>query len=466
LPPRARSANIAPSFQLRTTLENRMTSPPKSSPVGLFQAFTYWLKLGFISFGGPAGQIAMMHQELVERRRWISEKRFLHALNYCMVLPGPEAQQLATYIGWMMHRTWGGIIAGGLFVLPSLFILMALSYIYLAYGEVPAIAGFLYGIKPAVTALVLFAAWRIGSRALKNAWLWAISAAAFVAIFAFSLPFPLIVIGAGLIGYIGGRIAPQKFTTGGHGAAGRHYGPALIDDDTPTPEHARFNWRNAIVVASVFIAIWAIALGLLTTAYGWEGTLTQIGWFFTKAALLTFGGAYAVLPYVYQASVEHYHWLSAPQMIDGLALGETTPGPLIMIVAFVGFVGAWTRRLFGPDALFLAGCAGAVVATFFTFLPSFLFIFVGGPLVETTHGNMHFTAPLTGITAAVVGVIVNLATFFAFHVFWPAGFTGRFEWFSALLGVAAFIALFRYKAGMIVVIFTCGVIGLAYRMIA
>jgi chromate transporter len=442
-----------------------MTTTSKPAPVGLFQAFLYWLKLGFISFGGPAGQIAMMHQELVERRRWISEKRFLHALNYCMVLPGPEAQQLATYIGWMMHRTWGGIIAGGLFVLPSLFILIGLTWVYLAYGQVPAIAGFLYGIKPAVTALVLFAAWRIGSRALKNAWLWTISAVAFIAIFAFSLPFPLIVLGAGLIGYVGGRIAPDKFTTGGHGASAKHYGPALIDDDTPTPEHAKFRLRKLVLVTTVFLGIWAAGIGLLAAANGWHHTLTQIGWFFTKAALLTFGGAYAVLPYVYQASVEDYQWLSAVQMIDGLALGETTPGPLIMIVAFVGFVAAWTRQLFGPETLFLAGCAGAATATFFTFLPSFLFILAGGPLVESTHGNLKFTAPLTGITAAVVGVIVNLAAFFAWHVLWPAGFSGSFEWFAALVGCAAFIALFRFKAGMISVILASGALGLIYTMI-
>ena len=442
-----------------------MTTTSKPAPVGLFQAFVYWLKLGFISFGGPAGQIAMMHQELVERRRWISEKRFLHALNYCMVLPGPEAQQLATYIGWMMHRTWGGIIAGGLFVLPSLFILIGLTWVYLVYGQVPAVAGFLYGIKPAVTALVLFAAWRIGSRALKNAWLWSISAAAFIAIFALKLPFPLIVLAAGIIGYVGGRVAPEKFTTGGHGASAKHYGPALIDDDTPTPAHALFNWRRLVLVTVVFLGLWASVLAFLWTTLGWGNPLTQMGWFFTKAALLTFGGAYAVLPYVYQASVEGYQWLTATQMIDGLALGETTPGPLIMIVAFVGFVGAWTKQVFGPDALLLAGCAGATVATFFTFLPSFLFILAGGPLVESTHGNLKFTAPLTGITAAVVGVIVNLAVFFAWHVFWPAGFSGKFEWFAVLISVAAFIALFRFKAGMIPVILCSGVLGLIYSML-
>jgi chromate transporter len=447
-----------------TADSSQMPQPP--APVGFAEALRYWLKLGFISFGGPTGQIAIMHQDLVERNRWISEKRFLHALNYCMVLPGPEATQLATYIGWMMHRTWGGVIAGCLFVLPSLVILAALSWIYLAFGNVPLVAGLFYGIKPAVTAIVLFAAWRIGSRALKNAALWTVSLAAFVAIFVFNTPFPYIVLGAGVIGYLGGRIAPEKFATGGHGAAQKRYGAALIDDATPTPAHALFRWPRFILVLAVFLAIWAGALGALVALFGWESTLAQMGWFFTKAALLTFGGAYAVLPYVYQGGVEQHQWLTATQMIDGLALGETTPGPLIMVVAFIGFVGAWTKAALGPESLVLAGCAGAAVATFFTFLPSFLFILVGGPLVESTHGDLRFTAPLTGITAAVVGVIVNLAVFFAWHVFWPEGLSGRFEWFSLLVGLAAIVALWRYKAGMIPVIFACGAAGLIYRLIA
>jgi chromate transporter len=438
------------------------------APVSLVDAFWYWLKLGFLSFGGPTGQIAMMHQDLVERRRWISEKRFLHALNYCMLLPGPEATQLATYIGWMMHRTWGGIIAGVLFVLPSMFILMALTWIYLVFGKVPLVAGILYGIKPAVTAIVVFAAYRIGSRALKNGLLWAISAAAFVAIFAFKVPFPYIVLAAGIIGAIGGRLAPSRFVTGGgHGAAGKRYGAAIIDDDTPTPAHARFAWQRFVGFSVAGLALWAGALAWLYALHGWEGTLTQIGWFFTKAALLTFGGAYAVLPYVYQGGVETYGWLTPTQMIDGLALGETTPGPLIMIVTYVGFVGGWTKQIFGADAAALvwAGMAGGAVATFFTFLPSYLFILIGGPLVEATHGDLKFTAPLTGITAAVVGVILNLAVFFAWHVLWPAGFGGAFEWFSALAGLAAFIALFRYKAGIIPVILACGATGLAYTLL-
>lgn len=438
----------------------------RPEPVSFLEAFLYWLKLGFISFGGPAGQISMMHQELVERRRWISEQRFLHALNYTMVLPGPEAQQLATYIGWLMHGTWGGIVAGALFVLPSLIILMVLTWIYLVYSEIPAVAGILYGIKPAVTAIVLFAAYRIGSRALKNNILRAISVAAFIAIFALKLPFPHIVLIAGLIGYIGSHYMPEKFRAGGHHEKSKNtYGPALIDDHTPIPEHARFQWNRFLLLLMIGLLIWSGAMALLAMQYGWEGTLTQMGWFFTKAALMTFGGAYAVLPYVYQGGVEHYAWLNPTQMIDGLALGETTPGPLIMIVAFVGFVGGWTKALFGSDLLVLAGICGASVATLFTFLPSFVFILLGGPAVEATRHDLKFTAPLTGITAAVVGVIVNLAVFFAYHVLWPNGFDAAFEWFSALIGVAAFIALFRYKVGIVTVIGACAAIGLGYSLL-
>ena len=428
------------------------------------QAFSYWLKLGFISFGGPAGQIAIMHEELVERRRWISENRFLHALNYCMVLPGPEAQQLATYIGWLMHRTWGGIVAGGLFVLPSLFILITLSWVYMAYGNEPVIAGIFYGIKPAVTALVVHAAWRIGSRALKNAWLWGIAVASFVAIFALDAPFPLIVLAAGLIGYFGGRHAPDKFRAGGgHGKAAKVFGPAIIDDHTPTPDHALFTWPRLRKVLIVCLGLWGLAIGTLTALYSWDAVLTQMAWFFTKAALLTFGGAYAVLPYVYQGAVDHYQWLTGPQMIDGLALGETTPGPLIMVVSFVGFVGGWTKAIFGSDALLLSGAVAAAVVTFFTFLPSFFFILLGAPFIESTHGNLKFTAPLTAITAAVVGVIVNLAVFFAYHVLWPQGLGGHFEWPSAVIGLAAALALFRFKLGVIPVVLGSGVAGLAWQ---
>lgn len=438
-----------------------MTEQPE--PVSFWGAFAYWLKLGFISFGGPAGQISMMHQELVEKRRWISEHRFLHALNYTMVLPGPEAQQLATYIGWLMHGVWGGITAGVLFVLPSLFILIGLTWVYLVYGDVPAVAGVLYGIKPAVTAIVVFAAYRIGSRALKNNVLRAMAVLAFIAIFVFDISFPYIVLMAGIIAYAGSRVAPNKFSAGGHHAGSKSaYGPALIDDDTPIPTHARFKWSRVIVFALLGLFIGGAVMIMLFKAYGWDGTLTQMGWFFTKAALVTFGGAYAVLPYVYQGGVEQYAWLSGTQMIDGLALGETTPGPLIMVVAFVGFVGGWTKEIFGPDALLMAGGAGAAVATLFTFLPSFLFILIGGPAVEATRHDVKFTAPLTGITAAVVGVVLNLAVFFAYHVLWPQGFAGAFEWFSALIGVVAFIALFKYRAGIVPVIAVCALIGFVY----
>jgi len=419
--------------------------------VSFGEAFRFWLKLGFISFGGPTGQIAIMHQELVERRRWISEKRFLHALNFCMVLPGPEATQLATYIGWLMHRSWGGITAGTLFVLPSVFILIALSWVYVTYGNVPLVAGIFYGIKPAVVAIVLAAAWRIAQRALKHPALWGVAAAAFIAIFAFDAPFPAIVLAAGILGYLGGRFFPAIFSSRNSHEQTAGYGPALIDDDTPTPAHALFSWAKFCAYVGAGLALWALTIVALAAAGGWDGTLAQMGLFFSQAALLTFGGAYAVLPYVYQGAVEHYGWLTGPQMIDGLALGETTPGPLIMVVAFVGYLGA--------------GTAGALVATWFTFLPSFIFIFAGAPFVETTHGNLKFSAPLTGITAAVVGVIVNLALFFAWHVFWPGGWAGHFDWASALIGAAAFVALFRYKAGIMPVIGSCALAGLAFTLL-
>ncbi|WP_420845949.1 chromate efflux transporter [Methylophilus methylotrophus] len=436
------------------------------STISLKEAFLYWLKLGFISFGGPAGQIAIMHHDLVEKKRWISEKRFLHALNYCMLLPGPEAQQLATYIGWLMHRTLGGVIAGVLFVLPSFFILIGLAWVYMAYGSVPAVAGVLYGIKPAVVAIVLFAAYRIGSRTLKNKVLWSIAALAFIAIFLLKLPFPLIIFATGIIGYVGGRKTPQFFKVGGgHGAADKNYGKAVIDDDTPTPSHALFTWGKFWRMAGIGLAIWFATMLVLVILYGWNATLTHMGWFFTKAALMTFGGAYAVLPYVFQGAVEHYQWLSPTQMIDGLALGETTPGPLIMVVTFVGFVGGWMTHALGVDAIFSSAVAAASVVTFFTFLPSFIFIFMGAPFIETTHGNLKFTAPLTAITAAVVGVIFNLALFFAYHVFWQEELRQPLDWFVIALASAAAIAIFRFKVNVIPVILLSGLSGMIFKLI-
>ena len=442
-----------------------LDTPPAAPSFGA--ALRFWLKLGVVSFGGPAGQIAIMHTELVERRRWISERRFLHALNYCMLLPGPEAQQLATYLGWLLHRTWGGLAAGALFVLPSLAILIALSWVYVAFGDLPAVAGLFYGIKPAVVAVVLHAAWRIGGRALKNGVLWSIAGAAFVALFAFGLPFPWIVLAAALVGAIGGRVSPRHFAQGGgaHGGAGpARHAPALIDDDTPPPPHTRFSAARLAAVVGAGLVLWLGAIALLAASFGMQGLPTQMGAFFTKAALLTFGGAYAVLPYVYQAAVGEYGWLTGPQMIAGLALGETTPGPLIMVVAFVGFVGGWQAPMLGADALFASGVLAACVATFFTFLPSFLFIFAGAPLVESTHGNLRFTAPLTAITAAVVGVIVNLALFFAGHVFWPQGPGAAVDVPAVVLAALAAVALFRFKLGVIKVIAGCALAGLAWHL--
>jgi chromate transporter len=439
------------------------------------EALRFWWKLGWISFGGPAGQIAIMHRELVDVKRWISEKRFLHALNYCMVLPGPEAQQLATYLGWLMHGTWGGIVAGALFVLPSLLILIALSWLYMAYGSLPLAAAILYGIKPAVTAIVLAAAWRIGKRTLKNALLWGVAVAAFIAIFALDVPFPAIILGAAAIGVVGAHFQPSLFAGGNsHAGNATDTSDALIGDNTPTPAHCRYSPRKLIVTAGIALALGVAGFGLLTFVFGEGSTPLHMAWFFTKAALLTFGGAYAVLPYVFQGAVEHYQWLTAAQMIDGLALGETTPGPLIMVVAFVGFVGGWTDAARTASPL-LAGPGMAVVcasvATFFTFLPSFLFILAGGPLVEATHGEVRLTAPLTCITAAVVGVIVNLAVFFAWKVFWPSGsaaspFAGGFEWFAALIGAVAFVALARFQANVIAVIAACGLAGCAFKFLA
>ena len=436
------------------------TTPPPQPTLG--EAFKYWLKLGFISFGGPAGQISMMHQELVERRRWISEHRYLHALNYCMVLPGPEAIQLAIYISWLMHGVKGAVMAGVLFFLPAFVLLSVLAGVYLNYGDVPQVAGVFYAIKPAVVAVVLFAAWRIGSRSIKNGVLLGLAVLAFVSIFFFGIDFPWIVLAAALLGALGGKLMPDHFKVGGgHGASSQQYGPALIDDDTPPPAHARFSWGKLALTVAACAVLWG--LGMVWVAG--VPTLWNMGEFFTKAAFLTLGGAYAVLPYVYQNAVDHFAWLTGPQMMDGLALGETTPGPLIMIVTWVGYIGGVTQQVFPHPVA--AGLAGASVATFFTFLPSFLFILAGGPLVESTRGALRLTAPLTAITAAVVGVIVNLAVFFAWHTFWPkatlaAPFSGPFDPVAVFVAFTAFVALWRYKADIMKVIGVCAGLGLVY----
>lgn len=406
----------------------------------MLAAFKFWLLLGFISFGGPAGQIALMHTELVEKRRWISERRFLHALNYCMLLPGPEATQLAIYIGWLMHGVLGGIVAGVLFLLPSLILITGLSAIYVAYGSTATVVALLYAVKPAIVAIVIAAAWRIGSRSLRHPLLVGLAVLSFIAIL-LDTPFPVVVLAAACIGWIGVRIYPPAFASPtAHAAEGATpSAPALIDDTTPTPPHARFTWRKVILATVAGIAL--VGLGLAALAQ--FERLFNMGWFFTKAALMTFGGAYAVLPYVYQGAVEHFQWLTAAQMIDGLALGETTPGPLIMIVAFVGYLGA--------------GLAGACVAAYFTFVPSFVFILAGGPVVEATRDDARMTAPLMAISAAVVGVIVSLAVFFGQHVFvTPAGI----DYTAIVIAVLSAVALVRYRVSTAKLISACAIFGL------
>lgn len=424
-----------------------------SAVVSFKQAFWFWLKLGFISFGGPAGQIAIMHKELVEQKRWISESRFLHALNYCMLLPGPEAQQLATYLGWSMHGVRGGLVAGGLFVLPSLLILTGLSWAYLSFGQTATAAGILYGMKAAVVAVVMHAVWRVGKRTLRHPVLMLIALFAFIALFFLHLPFPLIVAMAAILGWIGGRYAPYIFQPG-HPHSDPDIQKTPGTSNLPAPA-----WKTTVRWLLTGALLWAVLMLILLASLGWTSTLTQLGWFFSKAALVTFGGAYAVLPYVVQAAVGHYGWLTTTQMMDGLALGETTPGPLIMIVAFVGFVAAWQTQALGADQLLLAAITGAGIATFFTFLPSFIFIFAGAPWVEASRGKLSWSAPLSAITAAVVGVIFNLALFFAGHVLWPQGAEGRLDIAAALMILAALFALWRLRWNVIPVLFLCALAG-------
>jgi chromate transporter len=434
-----------------------MKTPPQ---ITLKEAFLYWLKLGFISFGGPAGQISIMYQDLVENKRWISKKRFLHALNFCMLLPGPEAQQLATYIGWLMHRTLGGLIAGLLFVLPSFFILVLLGFIYMSYGELPIIKAVFSGIKPAVVAIVLFAAYRIGQRTLHNFILSLIALASFIAIFFFKLPFPLIVLAAALIGWIGSHRYAKYFESHAHTnfKENTKHHSSIIDDNTAIPLHAKYNTHNLIKTLAIGLLIVIISFSSLIYVYGFDHLLTQTALFFTKAALLTFGGAYAVLPYVYQGVVEHYHWISPQQMIDALALGETTPGPLIMVITFIGFVSGWVNNFIPNLNPIYSALLTTTTATFFTFLPSFIMIFVGAPLIESTRKNIKFAAPLTAITSAVVGVILNLALFFAYHVFWNEQALD-ISYVSILITLISLIALIRFKVNTLYVIFASCIAG-------
>jgi chromate transporter len=380
----------------------------------LKEAFWFWLKLGFISFGGPAGQIATMHQELVERKKWISEENFLHALNYCMLLPGPEAQQLATYLGWLMHRTWGGVMAGVLFILPSLLLFIGLSWVYLIFGEQAWLITLFDTVKPAVIAIILFAAYKMGKKTLTNVSLTTVCLITFIALLVLNLPFPLVILGAGMAGFIHHKVRPQ------------------ISSEASVTTQTKFSNQAFFKIGVSGLILWLTPFALLISVFGWGNTYSQMSWFFTKAAFLTFGGAYAVLPYVHQASVEQFQWLTSAQILDGLALGEVTPGPLIMIVAFVGFLASFKQELLGIEHLFWAGALGALVATWFTFLPSFMFILLGAPLVEMSKQYDKLNQILKFITAAVVGMILHLGSFFMMHVYWPQGFTQT----PALLSIA------------------------------
>jgi chromate transporter len=426
---------------------------PQTAP-SFAEAFRFWLKLGFISFGGPSGQIAMMHAELVEKKRWIDNSRFLHALNFCMLLPGPEAQQLAIYIGWLWHKTRGGIVAGALFVIPSIFILWALSYVYVAYGHVPSIAAIFYGLKPAVLAIVAAAVIRIGRKALKNFVMWTIAAAAFVAIYFFHVPFPVIVVAAAVIGLLGGKTLPQYFRSEN----------ARSVDVAPTGKAADLvkpSVRRTLKVSLIWIVVWATPLTLAGIFLGTDHSIFREGIFFSKAAVVTFGGAYAVLPYVSQQAVEHYHWLTAPQMLDGLGLAETTPGPLIMVLQFVGFLGAWNQPGHLPPLL--AATLGALITTWTTFVPCFLWIFLGAPYIEKLRGNESLTSALSTVTAAVVGVILNLAVWFGLHVIFPR--SGNVDWFAVVVCAVAFVGMLRWKWNIVPVVLGSGLLGLIYTLV-
>lgn len=424
--------------------------------VSFWKAFRFWLKLGFISFGGPTGQIAIMHTELVEKKRWISEARFLHALNYCMILPGPEAQQLAIYVGWLLHRTLGGIVAGSLFVIPSIFVLWILSFVYASYGSVPWIASIFYGLKGAVIAIVAAAVLRIGKRALKNEVMWFLAGLAFIAIFFFKVPFPIIIAVAGLIGLIGGKLVSEKFLVAASHATISE--KAVIDDNTASPDHARPSLFRALKVIAIWGGLWAAPVVLSGVYLGWDHTVSREAVFFSKAAVVTFGGAYAVLPYVAQQAVEKFHWMQTGQMMDGLGLAESTPGPLIMVVQFVAFLGGWNQP--GSLPRLVSATLGALITTWVTFVPCFLWIFLGAPHIEQMRGSLRMTSALSAITAAVVGVVLNLAVWFAIHtLFPPAGL----DWFLVGLSILNFVVLTRWKVDIIPVVLISAILGLVYK---
>lgn len=414
------------------------------------EAFRFWLKLGFISFGGPSGQIAIMHAELVEKKKWISEGRFLHALNYCMLLPGPEAQQLATYAGWLLHRTWGGIVAGTLFVLPSTLVLWLLSVVYVTWGKLTWVSAIFDGLKPAVLAIVLAAVLRIGSKALKNQIMWVLATLAFVAFFFFKVPFPAIIAAAAVIGFLGNKWLPSYFQVI------KVHGKQNAVEDELLLEHTAPSLGRALRVCLVGMTLWWVPVILAGLLLGWKHTLFQQGLFFSKAAMVTFGGAYAVLPYVSQQAVENYHWLAPGQMLDGLALAETTPGPLIMVLQFVGFVGAW--KMHEPFSPLGGATLGAAMTTWSTFAPCFLWIFLGGPYIERLRTNIQLTAALSAVTAAVVGVILNLAIWFGWHVCFPEN--GPVNGWGIATTIVAFIGMQRWKWEVIPVVGGAAAFGL------
>jgi chromate transporter len=421
------------------------------------EALCFWIKLGFISFGGPTGQIAIMQTELVERRRWISPTHFLHALNYCMLLPGPEAIQLAIYIGWLLHRVPGGLVAGICFLLPSVFILLGLSYVYAAYGSVTWIAALFYGLKPAVLAIVASATLRLGAKALRHPLMYGLAAAAFIALFFFKVYFPLVIAGSAAAGFLGVRLLPQVFA--GRTAAADEQAYA-ISDNSVRPEYTRPSFKRAARVSGLCLLLWVIPLLLLGWWQAWHHVFFQEALFFSKAAMITFGGAYAVLPYVAQQAVEKYAWLSAGQMIDGLGLAETTPGPLIMVLQFVGFMAGWHQA----QALGLWGAVlGGLIATYFTFMPCFFWIFLGAPYMEQIRGNRFLSGALTAITAGVVGVVLNLAVWFGINVLFPAG--RGIDWFALGVTVISFIATQRFKLDIIPLVAGAAALGLIYRML-
>jgi chromate transporter len=444
-----------------------MVSSPRSTVtdathgVSFAEAFRVWLRVALLSFGGPAGQIAVMHRIIVDEKRWVSESRFLHALNYCMLLPGPEAQQLATYIGWLMHRTAGGLMAGGLFILPGMIAIMALSWIYVAFGHVWFVEALFLGLKAAVLAIVIQAVVRVGSRALRNDVMIGIAAVAFIAIFFFAVPFPLIIIAAGVIGYLGARAGRSEFAAPGHGAAGNGDGDSALGE--ALPDHAKPNTRRTLLTALVWLALWLVPVAALLSALGLSNTFSQIALFLSKMAMVTFGGAYAVLAYVGQQAVEHYHWLAPAEMLDGLGMAETTPGPLIMVLQFVGFIAA--ARDPGALSPLIAGTLGGLLATWVTFTPCFLWIFVGAPYIERLRGNRGLAGALGAITAAVVGVILNLSIWFALHTlfrqtFPVQGFGLNFDApvlasvnvAALVLSLSATLAIVRFRLGMLMVL--------------